>query len=79
MRFCIDFRKLNKATEFDAEPMPNMEEVIDKMSSHKYFTKMDLSKDFWEVTLTERSRPLIAFETPRGLYQFRTMPFGLVI
>ena len=23
---CIDFRKLNKVTEFDAEPMPNMEE-----------------------------------------------------
>ena len=28
VRFCIDFRKLNKVTEFDAEPMPNMEEVI---------------------------------------------------
>ena len=25
VRFCIDFRKLNKVTEFDAEPMPNME------------------------------------------------------
>ena len=30
-RFCIDFRKLNKVTEFDAEPMPNMEEVINRM------------------------------------------------
>ena len=29
VRFCIDFRKLNKVTEFDAEPMPNMEEVIE--------------------------------------------------
>ena len=28
VRFCIDFRKLNKVTEFDAEPMPNNEEVI---------------------------------------------------
>ena len=25
VRFCIDFRKLNKVTESDAEPMPNME------------------------------------------------------
>ena len=53
VRFCIDFRKLNKVTEFDAEPMPNMEEIINRMSGHKYFTKMDLSKGYWQVGLTE--------------------------
>ena len=42
VRFCIDFRKLNKVTEFDAEPMPNMEKVINRLSGHKYFTKIDL-------------------------------------
>ena len=78
MRFCIDFRKLNKVTEFDAEPIPNMEEIINSMSGHKYFTKMDLSKGYWQVDLTERSKPLAAFETHRDLFQFRTMPFGLV-
>ena len=39
VRLCIDFRKVNKVTEFDAEPMPNIEEVIIKMSGHKFFTK----------------------------------------
>ena len=42
--FCIDFRKLNKVTEFDAGLMPNMEEVINKLLGHKYFSKIDLSK-----------------------------------
>ena len=41
VRFCIDFRKMNKFTEFDAEPVSTMEEVINKLSDHKYFTKMD--------------------------------------
>ena len=50
-------------TEFDAEPMPNMEEIINRKSGHKYFTKMDLSKGYWQVGLTERSKPLTAFET----------------
>ena len=77
VRFCFDFRKLYKVAEFDAEPMPNMEEIINRMSGHKYSTKMDLSKGYWQVGLTERSKPLTAFETPRGLFQFRTMPFGL--
>ena len=65
VRFCIDFRKLKKVTEFDAEPMPNMEEIINRMSGHKYFTKMDLINGYWQVGLTERSKPLTAFETPR--------------
>ena len=44
VRCCIDFRKLNMVTEYDAEPMPNMEEVINKLSGHEYFTTIDLSK-----------------------------------
>ena len=78
VRFCIDFRKLNKVTEFNAEPMPNMEEGINRLSGHKYFIKIDLSKGYWQVELTEESKPLTAFETPRELFQFKTMPFGLV-
>ena len=62
MRFCIDLRKLNKVKEFDVEPSTNMEEIINRMSGHKYFTKMDLSKGYWQVGLTERSKPLTAFE-----------------
>ena len=48
------------------------------MSGHKYFTKMDLSKGYWQVGLTERSKSLTAVETPKVLSQFRTMSFGLV-
>ena len=51
VRFCIDFRKHNKVKEFDAEPMPNMEEVINRMSGHKFFTRMDCSKGYWQVGL----------------------------
>ena len=52
VRFCIDFRKINKVTKFDAEPMPNMEEVIIKMSGHKFFTNKDLSKGYRQVSLS---------------------------
>ena len=78
VRFCIDLRKLNKVTEFDAEPMPNMEEVINRMSGNKFFTRMDCSKGYWQVCLLDNCKHLTAFETPQGLFQFKTMPFGLV-
>ena len=45
-RLCIDFSKLNKVTEFDAEPMPNMEEVINRMSGHRFYSQMDLCKGY---------------------------------
>ena len=42
VRFCIDFRKLIKVTEFDAKPMPNMEEVMNRMSGHTFFNQNGL-------------------------------------
>lgn len=35
--FCIDFRALNSQTVFDAEPMPNVEEMFPKLAGYKYF------------------------------------------
>ena len=55
-----------------------MEEVINRMSGHRFYSQMDLCKGYWQLGLSKRSRPYTAFETPRGLFQFKTMPFGLV-
>ena len=43
--------------------MPNMEEVINILLGHKYFTKIDLSRGYWQVALTDESKPLTPFET----------------
>ena len=54
IRFCIDFRKLNKVMKNNAEPMPNMEEVINRMSGYKAFsTKLDCCKCYWEVVFSK--------------------------
>ena len=46
VRFCIDFRNLNKIIVYDAEPIPNPEEISSKLASSKYFTKIDSSKGY---------------------------------
>ena len=48
VRFCTDSRKRKKVIEFDVEPMSYME-VIKGLSDHKTFTKIDLSKGYWQV------------------------------
>ncbi|XP_071510123.1 uncharacterized protein [Diadema antillarum] len=77
-RFCVDFRRLNKVTKFDSEPIPDQEELFTRLASDKFFTKIDLSKGYWQVPMSEKSKELTAFITPDGLYHFKVMPFGLV-
>ena len=51
-RFCIDFRRLNKVTEFEVEPLPDSEYIYAKVAKARYFTKIDLSKGYWQVPLS---------------------------
>ena len=78
IRYCLDFRRLNSKTVFDAEPVPNQEEILNKVGRAMYITKMDLTKGFWQIPIKEEDRHLTAFQTSQGLMQFRVMPFGLV-
>ncbi|GFS21394.1 retrovirus-related Pol polyprotein from transposon opus [Elysia marginata] len=40
IRLCIDFRRLNSLTIFDAEPIPTLEELLAKMKGAHFFFKM---------------------------------------
>ena len=78
VRFCQDFRALNKITVFDAEPIPDPEELFTSLSDKHFFTKIDLSKGYWQLFVKPEDRYKTAFQTPLGLFQWVRMPFGLV-
>jgi hypothetical protein len=79
-RFCIDFRRLNCVTKVDAEVMPNIEDLYAELSreNNKFFTRIDLSKGYWQIPLSDDSKEKTGFTCPDGHFQFRVMPFGLV-
>ena len=76
-RFCSDFRPLNDVSLFDAEPMPTMDESLGDFVGDVYFSEIDLCKGYWQIPLSDRSKPYTAFATSRGLMQYVKMPFGL--
>lgn len=76
-RICIDYRNLNKVTIFDAEPMPDLEEIKTKISQSRFFSKIDLCKGYWQIPMRPTDRDLTSFLTPDGLYKFKVMPFGM--
>ncbi|XP_075775938.1 uncharacterized protein LOC142826874 [Pelodiscus sinensis] len=77
VRFCIDFRKLNAVSKFDAYPMPRVDELLERLGRAEYLSTIDLTKGYWQIPLTPAAREKTAFATPFGLFQFVTMPFGL--
>ena len=60
-------RAPNNITVFDAEPMPNAD-IFAKLAGCKYFSKLDLSKGYWQIPLEECSKVKTAFQTPFGLF-----------
>lgn len=76
-RICVDYRKLNTRIQKDLQPMPIIEEILEKLSNAKIFTTLDLKNGFFHVSVHEDSRKYTSFVTPDGQYQFRRVPFGL--
>lgn len=77
-RVCVDFRKLNKLTIFNLEPMPAAVDLFHKLNGDKLFSIIDLSKGCCSVTIPEADIPKTALVTPNGSYGFLKMPFGMV-
>ena len=77
-RICIDYRKLNKISVFDPEPMVKADDLFQKLGRAKYFTKLDLSKGYWQIPVKKEDIFKTAFVTPDGHYEFIKMPFGMV-
>ena len=77
MRFCSDYRRVNRVVEFDSEPMPDVQYIMSKLHSAKYLSKIDLTKGYWQIAMEEADKPKTAFTTPQGCFQWTVMPFGL--
>ena len=76
-RLCVDFRKVNALTKQTPFFMPRVEEVIEGIGRAAYISKLDLSKGFYQVALTEEAKLKTAFTCHRGAFQFTRMPFGV--
>jgi hypothetical protein len=77
VRFCIDLRKVNAATEKDSYPLPRIDDLMDEIGKAKWFFLLDLKWGYWQIALDPEAKVKIAFTTTMGLHQFRVMAFGL--
>ena len=77
LRICLDPKDLNKAIKRPNYPIPNIDDILVKLSKAKLFSVVDCKDGFWQVKLTESSSFLTTFWTPFGRYRWLRMPFGI--
>ena len=74
-QICVDYRKLNRITVTDPEPMTAAEDLFQKLEKCQYYSTIDLSKGYWQIPVAEQDVPKTAFVTPDGCYEFLRMPW----
>lgn len=77
VRWCVDYRKVNEATQKDAYPLPKIEECLDTLSGSKLFSILDLLSGYHQFKVNKKDRPKTTFITKHGLFEYTRMPFGL--
>ena len=76
-RFCVDYRKLNAVTLKDAYPLPRVDDSLDALGGSKWFTTLDMTSGYWQISMDQEARERSAFVTRSGLWQWKVLPFGL--
>ncbi|CAF1106249.1 unnamed protein product [Brachionus calyciflorus] len=79
-RICIDYRKLNEVTITEKWPLPNIQDILDRLKDSAWFTVIDLKSGYLEIiiekgSIEKGSIEKTAFTTPDGHYEFLRLPF----
>ena len=77
VRWCVDYRALNKVTKKDVFPLPLIPEFLDSLTGNQWFSKLDATWGYWQVKIKDSDKCKTAFITKYGLFQFKRMGFGL--
>jgi hypothetical protein len=77
VRVTVDYRELNDLCQKDTFPIPRIDEIVEKLQGAKVYSKLDLTKGYYQVQIHPDDKDKTAFRFGKRLFQFTRMPFGL--
>lgn len=77
-RLVVDYSQtINKFTLLDAYPLPNIDDIVSKVSKYSIFSTIDLQSAYHQIPIRKEEKEFTAFEAAGKLYQFTRIPFGV--
>ncbi|GKD59410.1 reverse transcriptase domain-containing protein [Tanacetum coccineum] len=76
-RVCIDYRKLNEATQKDHFPLPFMDQMIERLAGNEFYCFLDGFSGYFQIPIDPQDQEKTTFTCPYGTFAYRRMPFGL--
>ena len=77
VRWCVDYRALNKVTIKDNYPLPLIEKCLDTLAGNQWFSKLDANAAYWQINIHPEDGKKTVFKTKYSLFEFSRMGFGL--
>ena len=77
LRICVNYQALNDQMEKDPYPVPSLSNIMVKLRTGTWFTKLDLRTAYWQIKLDESTKHKTAFITDQGLFQWTVLPMGM--
>ena len=79
IRWPVDYRLVNKHLVMDSYRLPRIQQLVEKAGSLWVYSALDAVTAYYTIPVAQEARPLTAFTSPHGLYQWVQMPFGLCV
>ncbi|GKC20781.1 reverse transcriptase domain-containing protein [Tanacetum coccineum] len=76
-RVCIDYRKLNEATQKDHFPLPFMDQMLERLAGNEFYCFLDGFSGYFQIPIDPQDQEKTTFTCPYGTFAYRRMPFGL--
>ncbi|KAJ9563430.1 hypothetical protein OSB04_008590 [Centaurea solstitialis] len=76
-RICMDYRRLNKATQKDHFPLPFIDQMLDRLAGKEFYCFLDGYSGYNQIAIAPDDQEKTTFTCPYGTFAFRRMPFGL--
>ena len=78
VRVCGDYKlTVHRVSHLEQFPIPTLDDVFEKLTGGKQFSKLDLSHAYSQLPLDNKSKEYATVNTHKGSFRYNRLPYGI--